>query len=117
MILGTPDTIPGEYDTAYHGGQGPYFRRTLLDEVPSSAFRYVRDITVPPGSIIGEHPHLGEDEIFFIISGTGVIVVDGEERVVGPGTAVLTLSGSVHGIRNEGSEDLRFFVACARTSS
>jgi mannose-6-phosphate isomerase-like protein (cupin superfamily) len=115
MILGTPDTIHGEYETAYHGGEGAFFRRTLLEEVPSSVFRYVRDITLPPGSIIGEHPHSGEDEVYFIISGTGVMVVDGEEQVVGPGTAILTLSGSVHGIRNEGTENLRMFVACART--
>lgn len=113
MIIGTPDTIPGEQSSGYHGGTGPHFRRTLLDGVPGSVFRYVRDIIVPPGTVIGEHPHFGEDEIYFIISGTGVMVVDGEERVVGPGTAVLSLSGSVHGIRNEGTEDLRFVAACA----
>ncbi len=115
MILGTPDTINGEYDSAYHGGEGTFFRRTLLEEVPSSAFRYVRDITLHPSSIIGEHPHFVEDEIYFIISGTGVMTVDDEEQVVGPGTAILTLSGSVHAIRNQGPEDLRILVACART--
>jgi mannose-6-phosphate isomerase-like protein (cupin superfamily) len=86
-----------------------------LDGVPGSVFKYVRDITIPPGSFIGEHSHLADDEVFFFISGTGVMVVDGEERAVGPGSAVLTLSGNVHGIRNEGTEDLRIFVACARS--
>ena len=114
MILGTPDTVPGEYSEAYHGGKGSFFRRTLLDGVPGSVFKYVRDITVPPGSVVGEHPHSDDEEVYFIISGTGTMVVDGEERVVGSGSAVLTLSGSVHGIRNEGAEELRLFVACAR---
>ena len=43
------------------------------------------------------------------------MVVDEEECVVGPGSAILTQSGSRHGLRNEGTEDLRVFVACAST--
>jgi len=49
--------------------------RTLLDGVPGSAFKYVRDLTLYPGSTIGEHPHSGDEEIYFIISGSGVMVV------------------------------------------
>lgn len=117
MILGTPDTIPGEQGSESHGGKGEYFVRTLLDKVPSSAFKYVRDLTLYPGSSIGEHLHSGDEEIYFIISGTGVMVVDGEECVVGPGSVILTQSGSRHGLCNEGAEDLRIFVACAQIVS
>ncbi len=117
MILGTPDTVPGEYAEAYHEGKGTFFRRTLLDGIPGSVFKYVRDITLPPGSVIGQHPHVSDEEIYFIISGSGIMVVDGEERLVGPGSAILTLSGSAHGIRNEGPEALRMFVACATAVS
>jgi mannose-6-phosphate isomerase-like protein (cupin superfamily) len=114
MILGTPDTAPGERGHNSHGGAGEYFVRTLLEDVPGSAFKYVRDLTLYPDSSIGEHPHAGDDEIYFVISGTGIMVVDGQEQRVGPGAAVLTLSGSSHGLRNEGGEDLRIFVACAK---
>ena len=116
MILATPDLVPGERASASHGGAGAYFVRTLLEGVPLSAFKYVRDLVLYPDSTIGEHPHVGDDEIYFVISGTGTMSVDGEERAVGPGSAVLTLSGSCHGLRNEGVDDLRIFVACARTS-
>jgi mannose-6-phosphate isomerase-like protein (cupin superfamily) len=116
MIIGTPDTVPVEKATAYHGGAGPFSRRTLLDGIPGSVFKYVRDIYIPPGSFVGEHSHVADDEIFFIISGNGIMVVDDEERAVGPGSAILILSGSVHGIRNEGTEDLRLFVACAKSA-
>ena len=114
MIIGTPQLAPGESGTQSHGGQGDYFVRTLLDEVPGSVFKYVRDLTLYPGSSIGEHPHTGDDEIYFIISGTGIMVVDGEEQRIGSGSVVLTLSGSSHRLRNDGAEDLRIFVACAR---
>ena len=116
MIIGSPESVPGEYSSGYHGGDGPFFRRTLLSNVPGSAFKYVRDITIPVGTIIGEHGHLGDEEVYFIISGTGIMNVDGEEKTIGPGSAVLTLSGSVHSIRNDGPEELRLFVACAKTT-
>jgi len=116
MILGTPDNIPVEQAAGYHGGQGPFLRRTLLDGVPGSVFKYVRDVTIPAGSAIGEHHHVNDDEVFFIISGTGMMRVDDDECRVGPGTAVLTLSGSAHSLRNDGPADLRIFVACAKTS-
>jgi mannose-6-phosphate isomerase-like protein (cupin superfamily) len=114
MILGTPDTVVGQQSSESHGGRGKYSVRTLLEEVPGSVFKYVRDLTLYPGSTVGIHPHSGDEEIYFIISGTGVMVVDGEERVLGPGSAVLTQSGSCHGLRNEGIDDLRIFVVCAR---
>ena len=117
MIIGTPQLIPGERGTQSHGGQGDYFVRTLLDEIPGSVFKYVRDLTLYQGSSIGEHPHTGDDEIYFVISGTGIMEVDGEDQTLGPGSVVLTLSGSSHGLRNDGEEDLRIFVACARGRS
>ncbi len=51
--------------------------RTLLDKVPGSAFKYVRDLTLYPGSSIAEHLHSGDEEIYSVTSGTGVLVVDG----------------------------------------
>jgi mannose-6-phosphate isomerase-like protein (cupin superfamily) len=117
MIIGTPEEIPGTQGSESHGGTGEYFVRTLLDGVPGSSFKYVRDLILYPGSTIGLHPHTGDEEIYFVISGRGVMVVDGEERMVGPGSVVLTQSGSHHGLRNEGEEDLRIFVACAEALS
>lgn len=115
MILATPDISPVEHAAGYHGGAGPFFRRTFLDGIPGSVFKYLRDVTIPAGSVVGEHQHVGDEEVFFIISGQAVIRVDNEERTVGPGSAILTLSGSTHSIRNEGTEDLRIFVACAKS--
>lgn len=114
MILGAPDTVPLEHSRGSHGGVGPYSVRTLLDGVPGSAFKYVRDLTLFPDSSIGEHLHTGDEEIYFVASGTGTMVVDDEERRIGPGSAVLTQSGSRHGLCNQSTEDLRIFVVCAR---
>jgi mannose-6-phosphate isomerase-like protein (cupin superfamily) len=114
MIIATPETAPGERGSRSHGGAGEYSVRTLLDQVPgASAIKYVRDLTLYAGSSIGPHPHSGDEEIYFVISGSGVMDVDGEERPVGPGSVVLTLSGSQHGLQNTGDQELRIAVICA----
>ena len=114
MIIATPETVPGQRGSNSHGGTGDYFVRTLFDQVPGvSSFKYVRDLILYPGSAIGLHPHTGDEELYFVISGNGIMVVDGEEQPVGPGSAVLTLSGSRHALRNTGKEDLRIAVVCA----
>jgi mannose-6-phosphate isomerase-like protein (cupin superfamily) len=113
LIIGSPDVHSVQVAVGSHGGQGEYSVRTLLDRIPGSVFKYVRDVMLSPGSSVGEHPHLDDDEVFFIISGTGVMLVDGEEQCVRPGTAILTRAGSRHGLHNPGPEPLRFFVACA----
>ncbi len=54
MIIGTPDTITLEYGRESLGGESGYSVRTLLDGVPGSAFKYVRDLILCPSSSIGE---------------------------------------------------------------
>ncbi len=115
MILQGPATIPGQEAESSHGGKGGYFVRTLLEKEFASSLKYVRDLSLHAYASIGNHKHTGDEEIYFIISGRGIMVVDGEEREVGPGDIVLTQSGSSHALRNLGAEDLRIFVACAAT--
>lgn len=117
MILATPDTVKGERAWDSHGGSGGFFVRTLLEDPPNSSFRYVRDLILDPGSSIGDHPHVDDDEVYFIVSGSGVIHVDGERHDVGPGSAILTRSGSHHALVNTGALHMRICVACARTQS
>jgi mannose-6-phosphate isomerase-like protein (cupin superfamily) len=46
-----------------------------------------------PGSAIGYHVQR-EDEIYYVLSGRGLMTIDGKEFEVGPGDAVLTRPGS-----------------------
>jgi mannose-6-phosphate isomerase-like protein (cupin superfamily) len=55
---------------------------------------------------IGYHLHDGEEEIFYILSGTGRMTDGDTTSIVGPGDAVLTGGGSGHSIENAGEEPL-----------
>jgi len=67
-----------------------------------------RKRALKPGSAIGYHEQ-HEDEIY-VISGRGIMTIDGKPIEVGPGTAVLTRPGSSHGLKQVGSEDLVIMI-------
>ena len=52
-----------------------------------------RKRALKPGSGIGYHEQT-EDEIYYVLSGRGVMTLDGKEVEVSPGTAVLTRTRS-----------------------
>ena len=58
-----------------------------------------------PGSAIGYHLQK-EDEIYYIVSGTGEMKMNGETFPVKAGDGILTRPGSSHGLTQTGKEDL-----------
>jgi mannose-6-phosphate isomerase-like protein (cupin superfamily) len=68
------------------------------------------------GAAIGYHRQ-DEDEIYYILSGTGELTLNGQRSLVGPGTAILTRPGSSHGLRQVGSDDLVIIIAYQQSGS
>ena len=66
-----------------------------------------------PGAATTPHYHKKTEEIYFILQGQGEMQLDGQRRRVRPGDAIAIPPGSVHTIRNTGSEVLRFLCCCA----
>jgi mannose-6-phosphate isomerase-like protein (cupin superfamily) len=86
------------------------------ETVGHSFFRDTRDLklvfrkrVLRPGSGIGHHVQQ-EDEIYYVLSGRGVMTLDGTAVEVTPGTAVLTRTGSSHSLRQTGTEDLVILI-------
>jgi mannose-6-phosphate isomerase-like protein (cupin superfamily) len=93
---------------------------------------FFHEVTIPPGTIEGTHRHIGSEELYYIVAGEGVAYMqDGDDPAndqyplvtrpiygldprpcreipVKPGSVIYTKSGGVHGIRNPGTEPLRF---------
>jgi quercetin dioxygenase-like cupin family protein len=94
-----------------HGGDGSFEMRFVYgpDDLVS-ALRVFELCRMPPGTSIGEHLHDDTEEIYFILSGVGTMTLDGEEREVRVGDAVLTQPLARHGIRNPGPADLEVLI-------
>ena len=61
------------------------------------------------GSGIGLHTQT-EDEVYYVLSGKGEMMLDGEPHEMVPGTAILTRTGSSHATKQIGSEDLVLII-------
>ena len=61
-----------------------------------------------PGDVRLFRPHKhAQAEVYYILSGEGVVTIAGIEHPVRPGTAVFIPGGAEHGARNTGTEPLR----------
>jgi len=67
-------------------------------------------LILPPGASIGLHKHEGEDELFVVTRGKGLID-DGQTREqVQAGDAILTGKGEAHAVINNGLEPLEIIA-------
>jgi len=65
-----------------------------------------------PGSEQRLHAE-AQEQVYVIVSGTGLMRVAGEEQEVGAGTLVYVPPGNPHAIRNTGGETLTYVSATA----
>lgn len=67
-------------------------------------------ITMNPGEEVGYHQHLGEKEVFYILSGQGEINDNGNVVQVSEGDVVVTPLDGSHAFRNTGDDEFRFIA-------
>jgi mannose-6-phosphate isomerase-like protein (cupin superfamily) len=91
-----------------HNGGGQTVGYSFFSKVPKLGLVF-RKRALKPGSGIGLHEQK-EDEIYYVLSGTGTMTLDGKAVHVTPGTAVLTRTGSSHSLRQTGSDDLVILI-------
>ena len=91
-----------------HNGGGQTIGYSFFAKAPKMPFVF-RKRAMKPGSGIGYHEQK-EDEVYYVLSGRGVMTLDGNPVEVGPGTAILTRPGSSHGLKQTGTEDLVIMI-------
>ena len=92
-----------------HNGGGETVGYSFFAKAPKLPFVF-RKRALKPGSGIGYHEQK-EDEVYYVLSGKGVMTLDDKPIEVGPGTAILTRPGSSHGLKQTGNEDLVIMIA------
>ncbi len=83
----------------------PWGSYLVLDDEPGHK---VKRITVGSGRRLSYQRHEHRSEHWFVVSGEGIVVLDGTERHVGAGQAVDVPVGTVHRVQNTGDQDLVF---------
>ncbi|GAB4340748.1 MAG: hypothetical protein OHK0047_32140 [Leptolyngbyaceae cyanobacterium] len=59
-----------------------------------------------PGQIASAHQHIDMYEVFFVMSGVGVITLDRTPYALTPGVCVAVEPGETHEVKNTGDEEL-----------
>ena len=88
-----------------NGGDGSVVAKMTVNEI--GRFIFCR---IPVGASIGKHLQNTNDDINYVISGTGIAVCDGKEEALVPGVCHICPKGSEHSIINTGTEDLVIFT-------
>ena len=68
--------------------------------------RLMARITLEPGCSVGFHPHDGEEELYYILSGQALVNDDGVETILNVGDCTLTGNGAGLAIACSGNEPL-----------
>ncbi|MCL2866212.1 MAG: cupin domain-containing protein [Clostridia bacterium] len=99
-------SLPEESCEGLLGGQGTvtlvHLEQLLLPETCGLCAK----LTIPEGCSVGEHEHIGEAEVFYFLSGKGVVTDDDKRVEVQAGDVMTTVSGHRHSVQNSGKDDL-----------
>lgn len=111
MIIRNNDQVRENIE-GYAGGSGVLEFTTLVPtELLKDEAKLFKVIRFQPGAGLGEHAHVNNFEVYYILSGHGIAVDNGEEIAVTTGDIVYTADGASHSIRDAGDGDLAM-LAC-----
>ncbi len=97
---------------------GTVKRKALLrgeDISPGSNILSMNEAYLEPGQEVEEHQHPDAEEVFFILSGEGMMLVDGQPVPLTAGNLLLIEPGERHLLRNNRTDTLTFITVLVKT--
>jgi mannose-6-phosphate isomerase-like protein (cupin superfamily) len=112
----TPPVLRHENDVAeesWNDARGRLSFRTLIDgdKTATTALTF-GTATLRFGQWLSPHRH-AQPEIYYILSGSGALTIDGVRHDVSAGTGIFIPGNAEHGIKNTGFFPLKFLYAFA----
>ncbi|WP_206064690.1 cupin domain-containing protein [Kocuria sediminis] len=97
----------------WHDERGHLSWRTLFSAGATPSDTMVTGVAeLPEGGFLALHRH-DQAETYYVLSGEGVVSLDGVEHPIRPGSNVFIPGGLEHGARNTGNAVLRVFYVLA----
>lgn len=99
--------------TGWNDQRGRLTWRTLFSADSTATDCFVTGVAeLPEDGFLALHRH-GQAETYYVLFGEGVVSLGGTEYRVRAGSSVFIPGSTEHGIRNTGTQALRFFYALA----
>jgi uncharacterized cupin superfamily protein len=97
-----------------HGGTGALDWTDVVGpgELGGRFVHFIHDDVLPPGASIGEHRHADTEEFYYVLSGSGMMTLDGVTSPIAAGDVAAVFPGGSHALANTGTVDLRLIVLC-----
>src|SRR5215471_18864669 len=87
--------------------------RPLIDRTTSSITQCsLAEEILPSGCAVTPHHHGDLEEIYYVVSGRGLMTVGQDTREVGAGDAIYIPRGHRHSLKNTGSESIKVLLVC-----
>lgn len=83
------------------------------DELEGMKFSGFGFLQVPPKGEFKVHVHPDREEIYYVLSGSGTIEVEGKSVEARPGLTIHISGDTAHGIRNETGDSLTIIYVTA----
>ncbi len=96
------------------GGHGVARGVDFLKDGEMSGIVSMGRTTLEPGSTIGEHTHPSTEDLYLILEGRGIGILNGEQFPLGPGDLFLVRAGGTHGLINDSDSPLTFLGVLTR---
>jgi len=112
MIVYAKDRIAQRKENL-RGGRGVSYLRDMIvagsEEAPGN-YQLFTEVEYLPGTYVGNHQHVGNSEVYYILEGIALYNDNGTEVELRPGDTSICKDGEYHAIKNIGEGSLRIIA-------
>ena len=98
-------------DKNSHGGEGVIeIQKMFKREDFSGVWDFALRVIMPPNSSMGLHQHGDDEEMYIILSGVGLMTIEGKEQRVAKGDMILNQPFGNHGLLNDSKQNIELLI-------
>ena len=110
MITKSKDLRVSEHDKL-RDGNGKIYMQHFMEEADSGGTgRLFVMATIPPGSSIGPHTHVGDFDAYYVLDGNVEVTDNGVPGTLAPGDFMICKDGDSHSVENKSDKDAKIIM-------